>query len=382
MSLNDEGRISVFRISTNLFWSEKMSDMNIPSASSSSAGVPDSLSGKQRSRSTGDLSKNLQSVKNKAEKKSEAFSRISSISRLPKGQPNIEASKSIKVPQGPGGRAQINQMGVYTLDAGNSGASTSLKINVPAKHVGDPLVKYSLAKMGNDETFVRTLDRKERMALIAADSEGNDAGNPRISTKGIRYDDKIIPWRNVIAWQKPETSTFDKPNNGAKLILFFREGEDIAVLNETTRLYITEMYSTKTLGNTFPAVLSNKSPELQNIKVSEYVDTLLHEFSNAVPERVFGIQANAKAMDSFGKDKLYHLQENINAMYTYSNGKNWEGLELSHRNRDIQALTRSAAKKNYAKEIKALSADWSKSATAGWSDNDKLRCAGLKTLLN
>lgn len=358
-----------------------MSDMNIPSASSSSAGVPDSLSGKQRSRSTGDLSKNLQSVKNKAEKKSEAFSRISSISRLPKGQPNIEASKSIKVPQGQGGRAQINQMGVYTLDAGNSGASTSLKINVPAKHVGDPLVKYSLAKMGNDETFVRTLDRKERMALIAADSEGNDAGNPRISTKGIRYDDKIIPWRNVIAWQKPETSTFDKPNNGAKLILFFREGEDIAVLNETTRLYITEMYSTKTLGNTFPAVLSNKSPELQNIKVSEYVDTLLHEFSNAVPERVFGIQANAKAMDSFGKDKLYHLQENINAMYTYSNGKNWEGLELSHRNRDIQALTRSAAKKNYAKEIKALSADWSKSATAGWSDNDKLRCAVIENVI-
>ncbi len=108
-----------------------MSNMNIFSASSSTAGVPNPLSGQQRSRSTGDLSKNLQSVKNKTEQKSEARSRISSISRLPKGQPSIEASKSIKVPLRPGGGAQINQMGVDTFDSGNS-ASTSLKINGPA----------------------------------------------------------------------------------------------------------------------------------------------------------------------------------------------------------------------------------------------------------
>ena len=356
-----------------------MSDMIIAGSSGSTSGVQNHSSETLRNHSTGDLSKYLQSVKNKTEQKSEALSRISSISRLPKGQLNIEASASIKVPQGPGGRAQINQTGVYTLDAGNRGASTSLKINVPVRHVGDPLVKYSLAKMGNDETFVRTLDSKERMALIA-DSKENYAENKLISAEGIQYGDKIIPWRNVIAWQKPETSTFDKPNNTAKLMLFFREGEDIAVLNETNRLELRYVCNTtETLDSTFPAFLSNKSPELKNIKVSEYVDSLSHEFGNAVPERVFGIQSNAKAMDSYGKDKLYHLQENINAMFTYSNGKNWEGLELSHRNRDTQALTRSAAKKNYAKEIKALCADWA--VPADWSNNDKLRCAVIENVI-
>ena len=215
--------------------SEKMSDISISGSLSSPAGVQNHSSETQRRHSTGDLSKNLQSVKNKAEQKSEALSGISSISRLPKGQPNVKASASIKVPQGPGGRAQINQMGVYTLDAGNRGASTSLKINVPARHVGDPLVKYSLAKMGNDETFVRTLDSKERMELIV-DSKENSAGNPLISAKGIQYGNKIIPWDNVIAWQKPETSVFDKPNNAAKLVLFFRKGEGVAVLNEANRL--------------------------------------------------------------------------------------------------------------------------------------------------
>lgn len=358
-----------------------MSDMTIASASSSTTGVPTPLPGKLCSRNTGDLSKNLQSVDNNTEQKSEALSRTSSISRLPKGQPNIEPSKSIRVPQGPGGIPQITQMGVYTLDSGNGGTSTSLKINVPARHVGDPLVKYSLAKMGNDETFVRTLDRKERMALIA-DSKNNSAGNKLISTKGIQYDDKFIAWRNVIAWQKPETSSFSKPNNAAELMLFFREGGGVPVLDETNRLDLNKICKkTEALANRFPAFLSNESPELQEIKVSEYIDSLSQEFSNGVPERVFGIQSYAKAMDSFGKDKLYHLQKNTDAMMRYSNGKNWEGLELSHRNRDIQALTRSAARKNYSKEIKALSAGWPVNSTAGWSDNDKLRCAVIENVI-
>ncbi|WP_413594799.1 hypothetical protein [Citrobacter youngae] len=357
-----------------------MSDMTIASASSSTTGVPTHLPGKLCSRNTGDLSKNLQSVDNNTEQKSEALSRTSSIRCLPKGQPCIEASKSITVPQRLGGRAQINQMGGYTLDSGNGGASTSLKINVPARHVGDPLIKYSLARRENDETFVRTLDSKEIMTLIA-DSSSRD-GKKLISTKGIQYDDKFIAWRNVIAWQKPETSSFSKPNNAAELMLFFREGEGVPVLDETNRLDLNKICkTTEALANRFPAFLANELPDLQRIKVSEYIDSLSQEFSNGVPERVFGIQSYAKAMDSFGKDKLYHLQKNTDAMMRYSNGKNWEGLELSHRNRDIQALTRSAARKNYSKEIKALSAGWPVNSTAGWSDNDKLRCAVIENVI-
>lgn len=366
--------------------------MNISGSSGSTAGVQNHSSETQRSRSTGDLSKNLQSVKNKTEQKSEALSRISSISRLPKGQPNIEPSKSIRVPQGPGGIPQITQMGVYTLDSGNGGTSTSLKINVPARHVGDPLVKYSLAKMElakyslakmeNDETFVRTLDRKERMALIA-DSKNNSAGNKLISTEGIQCGDKIIPWDNFIAWQKPETSTFDKPNNAAKLILFFRKGEGVAVLNEANRLNLNHLCkTTETLDCFYPARLCNKSPDLHEIKVSEYVDSLIHEFGTAVPERVALTKRYAEAMDSYGKDKLYHLRKNIDAMCTDSNGKSREALGLSHRYRHEQAKGVSEAKKTYAQGIKALSADWDRPTSAkNWSDNDTLRCAVIENVI-
>ncbi|TKV06149.1 hypothetical protein FDX19_21770 [Citrobacter sp. wls619] len=359
-----------------------MSKMNISGSSGSTAGVQNHSSETQRSRSTGDLSKNLQSVKNKTEQKSEALSRISSISRLPKGQPNIEPSKSIRVPQGPGGIPQITQMGVYTLDSGNGGTSTSLKINVPARHVGDPLVKYSLAKMENDETFVRTLDIKERMALIA-DSKNNSAGNKLISTEGIQCGDKIIPWDNFIAWQKPETSTFDKPNNAAKLILFFRKGEGVAVLNEENRLNLNHLCkTTETLDCFYPARLYNKLPDLHEIKVSEYVDSLIHEFGTAVPERVALTKLYAEAMDSYGKDKLYHLRKNIDAMCTDSNGKSREALGLSHRYRHEQAKGVSEAKKIYAQGIKALSADWDRPTSAEkWSDNDTLRCAVIENVI-
>ncbi len=363
-----------------------MSEMNISGSSGSTAGVQNHSSETQRSHGTGALSQNLQSVKNKAEQKSEALSRTSSISCLPKGQPNTEASKSIKVPQGRGGKAQISQTGVYTLDAGNSGASTSLKINVPAKHVGDPLVTYYPAKMGNDETFVRTLDRKERMALVADSKEDYFSGTKIISAKGIQYGKKIIPWRNVIAWQKPETSTFDKPNNAAKLMLFFREGEGVAVLDGANahRLDLNVLcHTTETLDSFYPAFLCNESPDLQRIKVSEYVDSLIHEFGTAVPERVILTKLYAKGKDSFGKDKLYHLQSNIDEMCTYSNGKSREALELSHRYRHEQAKAVSEAKKNYAQGIKALSADWSISAETkvNWSDNDTLRCAVIENVI-
>lgn len=108
-----------------------MSDMSISGSLGSSGGVQSHHSETSGNPSAGKLSKDLKSVTNSTEQTSEGFSAISPIS-LSKGQLNIEATKSIRVPQGPGCRAQINQIGGYTLDAGNSGISTSLKINEPA----------------------------------------------------------------------------------------------------------------------------------------------------------------------------------------------------------------------------------------------------------
>jgi hypothetical protein len=109
-------------------WSEKMSDMSISGSLDSSGGVQSHHSETSGNSSAGKLSTDLKSVTNSTEQTSEGLSRASSASRLPEGQFNIQPSACIRVLQVPGGRAQINQMG----GSGNSGTSTSLKINEPA----------------------------------------------------------------------------------------------------------------------------------------------------------------------------------------------------------------------------------------------------------
>lgn len=68
-------------------------------------------------------------------------------------------------------------------------------------------------------------------------------------------------------------------------------------------------------------------------------------------------------------------------MFHYSNGKNIEALQQSKRHADSQALTRSTAKKNYAKGIDALCTDWSAKTMKGWTDKDKLRCAAIENVI-
>lgn len=109
-------------------WSEKMSDMSISGSLDSSGGVQSHHSETSGNSSAGKFSTDLKSVTNSTEQTSEGLSRASSVSRLPEGQPNIQPSERIRVPQGPVDRSQINQTG----GSGNSGVSTSLKINEPA----------------------------------------------------------------------------------------------------------------------------------------------------------------------------------------------------------------------------------------------------------
>lgn len=105
-----------------------MSDMSISGSLGSTGGVQSHSSETSGNPSAGKLSKDLKSVTNSAEQKSEGLSRASAISCVPEGEPNIQPSECIRVPQAPVDRSQINQMG----GSGNSGASTSLKINGPA----------------------------------------------------------------------------------------------------------------------------------------------------------------------------------------------------------------------------------------------------------
>lgn len=272
-------------------------------------------------------------------------------------------------------------MGTLTLDSGSGDGKGTLNLHVPAKHVGNALVHYSLVEKDDGTTFARTLDRKERMTLIA-ESATDSKGNKLISTKGIQYNGKIISWDNIIAWQEPEAkySTFDKPNNIANLKLFIREKSQNIILNENNALPLGVLYGKESLETHFPTLLDTSRYSQEN-KVSEYVKSLVHEFGSGVPARVIGIGIDADVKEFFGKDKLYHLQNNIDSMFHYSNGKNIEALQQSKRHADSQALTRSTAKKNYAKGIDALCTDWSAKTMKGWTDKDKLRCAAIENVI-
>ncbi len=77
-----------------------MSEMNISGSLGSTGGVQIHHSETSGNSSAGKLSKDLKSVTNSTEQTSEGLSRASS-SRLPEGQPNIQSSERIRVPQGP-----------------------------------------------------------------------------------------------------------------------------------------------------------------------------------------------------------------------------------------------------------------------------------------
>ncbi|WP_407056868.1 OTU domain-containing protein [Citrobacter youngae] len=272
-------------------------------------------------------------------------------------------------------------MGTLTLNSGSGDGKGTLNLHVPAKHVGNPLVHYSLVEKDGGTTFARTLDRKERMTLIA-DSATDSKGNKLISAKGIQYNGKNISWGNIIAWQEPEAeySTFDKSNNIANLKLFIREKNQNIILNEKNELPLGVLYGKESLQTYFPTFLDT-SKSFQDNKISECINSLIHEFGSGVPARVIGIGTDADVKESFGKDKLYHLQNNINSMFRNSNGKNWESLQQSKRHADSQALTRFISKKNYTKGMDALCADWSAKSIEGWTEKDKLRCAVIENLV-
>ena len=329
-----------------------------------------------RNKTVGNFRENIKSVSNSSDKKLSRAATFHTIQRISDCRPNSETTATVNVPL----KAQVSVMGTLTLVSGSGDDEKILNLHVPAKHVGNPLVKYLLVEKDGRTTFARTLDRKERMTLIADSAIDDSTGKKSISADGIKYDGKNISWDNIIAWQEPETeySSFDKPNNVVKLKLFIREKDQDQgiILNENNAL----LCGKASLETHFPTLLDT-SKLFQENKASEYVKSLVHEFGSAVPARVIDIGIDADAKESFGKDKFYHLQNNINLMFRNSNGKNWEALQQSKRHADSQALTRSMAKKHYAKGIDALCADWSAKSMEGWTDKDKLRCAVIENLV-
>ncbi|HFZ2382044.1 TPA: hypothetical protein ACIJ1T_002123 [Citrobacter freundii] len=294
-----------------------------------------------RNKTVDNFRDNIQSVSNLSGQKLSRAETCHTIRRLSDCRPKSEATATINVPL----KSQVSVMGTLTLDSGSGDGKGTLNLHVPAKHVGNALVHYSLVEKDDGTTFARTLDRKERMTLIA-ESATDSKGNKLISTKGIQYNGKIISWDNIIAWQEPEAkySTFDKPNNIANLKLFIREKSQNIILNENNALPLGVLYGKESLETHFPTLLDTSRYSQEN-KVSEYVKSLVHEFGSGVPARVIGIGIDADVKEFFGKDKLYHLQNNIDSMFHYSNGKNIEALQQSKRHADSQALTRSTAKK-------------------------------------
>lgn len=330
-----------------------------------------------RNKTVGNFRDNIKSVSNSSDQKLSRAETFHTVQRISDCRPNSETTATVNVPL----KAQVSVMGTLTLVSGSGDGKGTLNLHVPAKHVGNPLVQYSLVEKDGGTTFARTLDRKERMILIA-DSATDSTGNKLISAKGIQYNGKNISWGNIIAWQEPEAeySTFDKSNNIANLKLFIREKNQNIILNEKNELPLGVLYGKESLQTHFPTLMDT-SKSFQENKVSEYVKSLVHEFGSGVPARVIGIGTDADAKESFGKDKLYHLQNNINLMFRNSNGRNWESLQQSKRHADSQALTRSMAKKHYAKGIDALCADWPAESMEGWTEKDKLRCAVIENLV-
>ena len=319
----------------------------------------------------------IKSVSNPSDQKLSRAETCHAVRRITDCRTKSDTTVTIDVPL----KAQVSVMGTLTLNSGSGDGKGTLNLHVPAKHVGNPLVHYSLVEKDGGTTFARTLDRKERMTLIA-DSATDSKGNKLISAKGIQYNGKNISWGNIIAWQEPEAeySTFDKSNNIANLKLFIREKNQNIILNEKNELPLGVLYGKESLQTYFPTFLDT-SKSFQENKISECINSLIHEFGSGVPARVIGIGTDADVKESFGKDKLYHLQNNINSMFRNSNGKNWESLEQSKRHADSQALTRFISKKNYTKGMDALCADWSAKSMEGWTEKDKLRCAVIENLV-
>ena len=319
----------------------------------------------------------IKSVSNPSDQKLSRAETCHAVRRITDCRTKSDTTVTIEVPL----KAQVSVMGTLTLNSGSGDGKGTLNLHVPAKHVGNPLVHYSLVEKDGGTTFARTLDRKERMTLIA-DSATDSKGNKLISAKGIQYNGKNISWGNIIAWQEPEAeySTFDKSNNIANLKLFIREKNQNIILNEKNELPLGVLYGKESLQTYFPTFLDT-SKSFQDNKISECINSLIHEFGSGVPARVIGIGTDADVKESFGKDKLYHLQNNINSMFRNSNGKNWESLQQSKRHADSQALTRFISKKNYTKGMDALCADWSAKSIEGWTEKDKLRCAVIENLV-
>ena len=331
-----------------------------------------------RNKTVGNFRENIKSVSNSSDKKLSRAATFHTIQRISDCRPNSETTATVNVPL----KAQVSVMGTLTLVSGSGDDEKILNLHVPAKHVGNPLVKYLLVEKDGRTTFARTLDRKERMTLIADSAIDNSTGKESINIDGVKHGDNIIPWDNIIAWQEPEAeySTFDKPNDVVKLKLFIREKDQDQgiILNENNALPPGVLCGKESLETHFPTLLDT-SKLFQENKVSvEYVNSLVHEFGSGVPARVIDIGIDADIKESFGKDKLYHLQKNIYLMFRNSNGKNWEALQQSKRS---AGSTRSIAKKHYAKGIDALCADWSAKSMEGWTDKDKLRCAVIENLV-
>ncbi|WP_417027995.1 hypothetical protein [Citrobacter sp.] len=331
-----------------------------------------------RNKTVGNFRDNIKSVSNSSDKKLSRAATFHTIQRISDCRPNSETTATVNVPL----KAQVSVMGTLTLVSGSGDDEKTLNLHVPAKHVGNPLVKYLLVEKDGGTTFARTLDRKERMTLIADSAIDDSTGKESINIDGVKHGDNIIPWDNIIAWQEPEAeySTFDKPNDVVKLKLFIREKDQDQgiILNENNALPPGVLCGKESLETHFPTLLDT-SKLFQENKVSvEYVNSLVHEFGSGVPARVIDIGIDADIKESFGKDKLYHLQKNIYLMFRNSNGKNWEALQQSKRS---AGSTRSIAKKHYAKGIDALCADWPAKSMEGWTDKDKLRCAVIENLV-
>ena len=298
-----------------------------------------------RNNTVDNIRDKIKSVSNPSDQKLSRAETCHAVRRITDCRPKSDTTVTIDVPL----KAQVSVMGTLTLNSGSGDGKGTLNLHVPAKHVGNPLVHYSLVEKDGGTTFARTLDRKERMTLIA-DSATDSKGNKLISAKGIQYNGKNISWGDIIAWQEPEAeySTFDKSNNIANLKLFIREKNQNIILNEKNALPLGVLYGKESLQTYFPTFLDT-SKSFQENKISECVNSLIHEFGSGVPARVIGIGTDADVKESFGKDKLYHLQNNINSMFRNSNGKNWESLEQSKRHADSQALTRFISKKTTLK---------------------------------